>query len=58
MEPENLTPEERRKWLEEQFDYESSLVDESSMEILHEMEALDPHLLDEWEGGFDIEDVL
>ena len=37
---------QRRLWLEKQFAYESSLVAESSMEVLKEMENLDPHLLD------------
>jgi hypothetical protein len=39
---------QRRLWLEKQFAHDASLIDESSMEVLREMENLDPHLLDEW----------
>lgn len=40
---------QRRLWLEKQFALDVSLIGESSMEVLREMENLDPHLLDEWE---------
>jgi hypothetical protein len=40
---------QRQLWLEKQFAYDASLIDESSMEVLREMENLDPHLLDEWD---------
>ena len=40
---------QRRLWLEKQFAYEAALIAESSMEVLREMENLDPHLLDVYE---------
>ncbi len=36
--------------LAEQYAYEATLIGESSMEILHEMEDLDPHLLSEYKS--------
>jgi hypothetical protein len=39
---------QRKLWLEKQFAYEAKLIAESSMEVLREMENLDPHLLDEY----------
>ena len=41
---------QRRLWLKEQYAYESKLIAESSMEVLREMENLDPHLLDVYEN--------
>ena len=38
------------KTLAEQYAYEAPLIAESSMEILREMEHLDPHLLGEYES--------
>ena len=36
--------------LEEQYAYEATLIGENSMEILREMEHLDPHLLSEYKS--------
>lgn len=38
---------QKRRMLKKQLHYESALVAESSMEVLREMEDLDPHLLDQ-----------
>ena len=39
---------QRRLWLEKQFAYEAKLGREDALEMLKEMENLDPHLLDEY----------
>lgn len=41
---------QRRLWLKEQYAIEAKLIAESSMEVLREMENLDPHLLDVYEN--------
>jgi hypothetical protein len=48
MKNERIFPEGRN--LAEQYAYEAPIIVESSMQILHEMEHLDPHLLGEYKS--------
>ena len=48
MKPKRIFPNGRT--LAEQYAYEATLIGESSMEILREMEDLDPHLLSEYKS--------
>ena len=47
----------RREYLEKQYAYEATLIAESSMEVLREMENLDPHLLSEYKTKHDYEKI-
>jgi tRNA(Ser,Leu) C12 N-acetylase TAN1 len=41
----------KRQMLAKQLEYESELCADTSMEVLREMEFLDPHLLEEYDWG-------
>jgi hypothetical protein len=47
----------RREYLEKQYAYEATLIAESSMEVLREMENLDPHLLGEYKTEHNYEKI-
>ena len=46
----------KKDWMTQQLKKELPLIQEESMNVLKEMEGLDPHLLGEWEG--DISEYL
>lgn len=43
----------KQQMIAKQLEYESKLCADSSMEVLREMEFLDPHLLEEYDWGPD-----